>query len=187
MIRFEKVSYNQFYNSYKELNSELTDEFIKLMYEELKLPERKTGGSAGYDISTPFSFSLASGETILIPTGIRAIFSEAVVLLIYPRSSLGFKYRAQMDNTIPVIDSDYWGSDNEGHIMLKITNDSKNGKTMDVERGTGIAQGIFFPYLITYDDCAAGVRNGGFGSTDKNMPVTFAWESAEETIGEVLS
>lgn len=181
MIEFKKVSYSQFYDSYKNLNLELTPEFIEEVYDELKLPERKTIGSAGYDFVAPFSFSLAPEETILIPTGIRAIFPENVVLLIFPRSSLGFKYRAQMDNTIPVIDSDFSQSDNEGHIMLKITNDSKNGKVMEVERGKGIAQGIFLPYLITDNDNATGIRNGGIGSTDEK--VKFTWDNNPKTTG----
>ena len=167
MIKFEKVSYGQFYDSYKEMNPELDAEFIGQMYDDLKLPARATKGSAGHDFVAPFAFSLAPGETIKIPTGIRAIFPEDVVLVIFPRSGLGFKYREQMDNTIPVIDSDYQFSDNEGHIMLKITNDSKNGKVMEIERGKGIAQGIFLPYLTTDDDAVTTTRNGGFGSTDE--------------------
>lgn len=165
-LRFEKVTYGQFYDSYKEMNPELTDEFIGKMYDELKLPKRGTAASAGYDFFAPFEFSLAQGETIKIPTGIRAIMPENVVLQIYPRSGLGFKYRAQLENTVAVIDADYAMSDNEGHIMLKITNDSKIPKTMTVERGKGMAQGIFMNYLTTDDDVADGVRNGGFGSTD---------------------
>ena len=166
MIKFEKVTYGQFFDSYKDMNPELTDDFVGQMYDDLQLPTRSTKGSAGYDFKAPFAFSLAPGETILIPTGIRAIFPEDVVLMIFPRSGLGFKFREQMDNTIPVIDSDYQFSDNEGHIMLKITNDGKQGKVMEIERGKGFAQGIFLYYLVTDDDAATGVRNGGFGSTD---------------------
>lgn len=167
MIKFEKVSYGQFYDSYKEMNPELDAEFIGQMYDDLKLPARATKGSAGYDFVAPFAFSLAPGETIKIPTGIRAIFPEDVVLMIFPRSGLGFKYREQLDNSVAIIDADFSDSDNEGHIMLKITNDSKNGKVMEIERGKGIAQGIFLYYLTTDDDATTGVRNGGFGSTDE--------------------
>lgn len=41
-------------------------------------------------------------------------------------------------------------------------------KTLNVLRGEGFAQGIFVEYGITIDDEAAGVRNGGFGSTTEN-------------------
>ena len=166
MIKFEKVSYGQFFKDYKEMNPLLSNEFIGKMYDELKLPKRATTGSAGYDFFAPFAFALEQGETIKIPTGIRAIMPENVVLQIYPRSGLGFKYREQLDNSVGIIDSDFANSDNEGHIMLKITNDSKVPKIMDIERGKGFAQGIFMPYLVTDDDAATGVRNGGWGSTD---------------------
>ena len=80
---------------------------------------------------------------------------------------VGFKYRLQLDNTVGIIDEDYYYSDNEGHIFIKITNDSKKNKTVEVLRGKGFAQGIFVPYGIAVDDNADAVRNGGFGSTDK--------------------
>ena len=70
-----------------------------------------------------------------------------------------------LNNTVGVIDSDYYGSDNEGHIQAKITNDSREGKELKLEAGTGFMQGIFLEYGITEDDDADEIRNGGFGST----------------------
>ena len=87
--------------------------------------------------------------------------------MIYPRSGLGFKYRLQLNNTVGVIDSDYFYSDNEGHIFIKITNDSNEGKIVDVKKGQGIAQGIFMQYSIVEDDDVSELRNGGFGSTTR--------------------
>jgi len=87
------------------------------------------------------------------------------VLLLYPRSGLGFKYRLQLNNTVGVIDSDYFGAKNEGHIMLKLTNDSNEGKTLTVRAGDAVAQGVFTPFGITVDDSATAQREGGFGST----------------------
>ena len=89
------------------------------------------------------------------------------VLQTYPRSGLGFKYRLQLNNTVGIIDADYYNSDNEGHIFAKITNDSNEGKTIEIKKGQGFMQGLFIEYGITYDDNADGVRNGGFGSTTK--------------------
>ena len=107
------------------------------------------------------------GETIKIPTGIRCLVDENWVLQIYPRSGLGFKYRLQLDNTVGIIVVDYSNSDNEGHIFIKITNDSNEGKKVKVDAGYGFAQGIFLPYGITVDDDTDGIRNGGFGSTGR--------------------
>ena len=128
---------------------------------------RATSGSAGYDFCTPVGFSLAPGETIKIPTGIRVKIEEGWMLGLYPRSGLGFKYRMQLNNTVGIIDSDYYYSDNEGHIMVKFTNASNTGLTINLNAGDAFSQGIFTEYGITFDDDATGVRNGGFGSTGR--------------------
>ena len=80
-------------------------------------PKRATSGSAGYDFYAPCGISLKPGETVKVLTGIRARIDEGWVLTLYPRSGLGFRYRLQLNNTVGVIDSDYYGSDNEGHIQ----------------------------------------------------------------------
>ena len=159
IAKFEKVSFNQFEKDYKE------SENLKEIYDGIVLPKRATKGSAGYDFYAPQDFSLKMGETIKIPTGIRAKIDDGWVLKIYPRSGLGFKFRLQLDNTVGIIDSDYYFSSNEGHIMIKITNNSLEDKTVTVEKGSAFAQGIFLEYGITFDDDADGVRDGGFGST----------------------
>lgn len=165
---FEKVSYKQFYEAMSEIiDAEYKEEFIKNAYENLLLPQRATSGSAGYDFKAPFSFELHPGETLKIPTGIRVKIDEGWWLGCLPRSGLGFKYRFQLNNTMGVIDSDYYESDNEGHIFAKVTNDSNENKTVSVEAGSGFVQAIFIPYGITYSDSANGVRNGGMGSTDQ--------------------
>jgi dUTP pyrophosphatase len=90
-----------------------------------------------------------------------------VVLMIVPRSGMGFKYRIQLDNTVGIIDSDYYGANNEGHIMAKITCDSKTPCRKKVAVGDAFAQGIFMYYLVTDDDEALARRVGGLGSTDE--------------------
>ena len=87
--------------------------------------------------------------------------------MVFPRSGLGFKYRLQLNNTVGIIDSDYYGSDNEGHIFIKVTNESNEGKTLELPCGDGFAQGIFLPFGITEEDEVTDIRNGGFGSTTK--------------------
>lgn len=165
IAQFLKVSEKNFIDSVKEDFPGYTEEEIQNMYAEIRLPKRATKGSAGYDFYAPFDFRLAPGETIKIPTGVRVRMDESWVLHIYPRSGLGFKYRLQLNNTVGIIDSDYYHSDNEGHIFIKLTNDSNEGKTLEAAKGSGFAQGIFLEYGITVDDEAEGVRNGGFGST----------------------
>ena len=167
IARFMKVSREQFLSDFKDSFPEYGEEQIVKIYEELKLPARATSGSAGYDFFTPVALELKPGETIKIPTGIRASMQPEWVLHLYPRSGLGFKFRLQLNNTVGIIDSDYFNSDNEGHIFAKITNDSNEGKVLKLQAGEGFMQGIFLEYGITEDDDADGVRNGGFGSTTR--------------------
>ena len=122
---------------------------------------------AGYDFFAPESFTLVPHETILIPTGIRVMIEDGWVLSLYPRSGLGFRHRLQLDNTVGIIDSDYFEAKNEGHILIKMTSDDHKGKTLSVAAGDGFAQGIFLPFGITVDDEVSAVRNGGFGSTTR--------------------
>ena len=134
-------------------------------YNSIMLPKRATSGSAGYDFFAPYDFTLQPNQTIKVATGIRVKIDEGWVLKIYPRSGLGFKYRLRLDNTVGIIDSDYFYADNEGHIFIKITN--LGDKPLSVEKGKAFAQGVFVEYGITIDDDACALRTGGFGSTDK--------------------
>ena len=164
VAKFSKVSFEQFNEGWQEAFGQAVE---RDKYDALKLPTRATVGSAGYDFFSPLTFTLEPGETIKVPTGIRAEIAEGWVLMLFPRSGLGFKYRLQMNNTVGIIDSDYFYSDNEGHIFVKLTNDSKENKTVIVEAGQGFVQGLFIPFGITQDDNVSALRNGGFGSTTR--------------------
>ncbi len=167
IAQFYKVSFEQFEESWKDAFPETSSEETRQIYEDIMLPRRATKGSAGYDFFSPIDFTLKPGETLKIPTGIRASMEEGWVLCIFPRSGLGFKYRLQMNNTVGIIDSDYYFSDNEGHIFVKLTNDTNENRTVTVKQGNGMVQGIFLPFGITIDDEEEAIRNGGFGSTTK--------------------
>ena len=164
IAKFYKVSKERFTADWTDTFGQSQKEAEKI-YEAIRLPKRATAGSAGYDFFAPSEFILKPGETVKIPTGIRVEMQPEWVLKCYPRSGLGFKYRLQLNNTVGIIDSDYFYSDNEGHMFMKLTNDSKEGKTLELGQGEGMVQGIFMQYGITEDDDADGVRNGGFGST----------------------
>lgn len=167
IAKFEKVSLNQFIVDWIKTFTNKGNHIITEFYNNINLPRRATSGSAGYDFFSPFDFTLNPGETIKIPTGIKCKMETGWVLKCYPRSGLGFKYRLQLDNGVGIVDSDYVNSDNEGHIFFKMTNDTRENKTIHIKSGEGIAQGIFVEYGITTDDDVTDVRNGGFGSTTK--------------------
>ena len=177
IARFEKVSFPEFAKCYEDVLKENAVETTgaekengtrtEVVYEAIVLPKRATAGSAGYAFFSTCDVTLQPGESVKIPTGIRAYMEPGWVLMLYPRSGLGFRYRMQLANTVGVIDSDYYGSDNEGHIQIKITNDSRDGKVLQIKTGDAFAQGIFMEYGITEDDDVETTRNGGFGSTSR--------------------
>ena len=168
VAKFEKVSIDEFLKAFP-IESSVDKDTCESMWNDITLPRRGTVESAGYDFKSPYDFILAPGETIKIPTGIKACIDMGWFLGILPRSSMGFKYRLQLDNTMGIIDSDYYNNpDNEGHIFIKVTNDSKTNKTLMIKAGESFAQGIFIPYGITCDDNPVkDFRVGGIGSTGK--------------------
>jgi dUTP pyrophosphatase len=145
IAQFEKVSLPQFTKDWPSDRPETAEE-IRRIYEEIKLPKRATKGSAGYDFFAPVSMEVAPGAEILIPTGIRAKMAPGYVLMLFPRSGLGFRYRMQLNNTVGIIDADYYDADNEGHIMCRFTNDTHENKTLCLEKGKGMVQGIFVAF-----------------------------------------
>lgn len=177
MNKFEKISEDQW------LKDTAADaDFAvaqKAILEAIKLPTRGTAKSAGYDFYAPTDITLAPGKTLKIATGIKAQIDENAFLGLFPKSGLAFKYRLQLDNTVGIVDSDYYNNKgNEGHIFIKITNDAINvdnlstedfiaKKTLTVKAGSSFAQGIFIPFLLTVDDAAEAERVGGLGSTSK--------------------
>lgn len=167
IAKFHKVSIEQFTSDFLDTFPTYSTEEIHTIYESILLPKRATKGSAGYDFYTPIDFTLKPGETIKIPSGIRASMDDGWVLALFPRSGLGFKYRLQLNNTVGIIDSDYYHSDNEGHMFIKITNDSNENRSVTVLAEQGFVQGIFLPFGIVEDDDVNDTRNGGFGSTTK--------------------
>ena len=166
IAEFEKVSFEQFEAMWLKNFPDTAD--VKAVYDSIKMPQRATAGSAGYDFYAPADVTFEQGKSVLVPTGIRSKIEDGWVLCIFPRSGLGFKHRIGLDNTVGIIDADYYNSSNEGHIMIKMSCDAHDeGHSVTVAAGDGFAQGIFLPFGITEDDCTEGVRDGGFGSTTK--------------------
>ena len=139
-------------------------EYISTSSKDFDLPTRSTAKSAGYDFHSPIDFILHPGEIKEIKMQVKAQIKEGEVLLLFPRSSLGWRYNVHLVNTIGVIDSDYYNNpSNEGEIGLKLFH--QGGKPLVVNKNDRLIQGIFVPFDITEDDDAKGQRMGGFGST----------------------
>ena len=159
IARFEKVSSNQFNKDLKDLLNIEGD-----YYNEIILPKRATSGSAGYDFVTPIDINLKPGEMIKVPTGIRCYIEEGYVLNIFPRSSLGFKYKLCLANTVGIIDADYYNALNEGHIIVALVN--RGDKEVVLKKGDRFVQGIFFKFYTAKEEEVTSVRTGGFGSSN---------------------
>lgn len=132
----------------------------------VKLPKRSTAGSAGYDFFAPYPFSIGAGQTVLVKTWVKAKMPKDTVLLLFERSSWGFKKHISIPNSVGVIDSDYYGNaENDGNIAFAFTNNGS--EPLEVNVGDKIGQGIFIHYLLTDDDETEGKREGGIGSTGR--------------------
>ena len=155
---FEKISYEQFN---KDVNEN------EKVYEEYILPKRSTKYSAGYDFFALTDFSILPGEMKKIPTGIKVNMEKDDVLMLFVRSSMGFKYNIRMCNQVGILDSDYYNNpNNEGHIWVKLQNEGDQEYV--VKKGDAICQGVFTKYLIVdNEEEITHERVGGIGSTSK--------------------
>lgn len=167
-MRFEKVSKEAFVQDVRKWY-EYGMVYIDDIYDGIQLPERSTQYSAGYDIKTPIGFMIEPNERLVIPTGIKAVFSEDEMdtwhLQMYVRSSVGIKKGVVLTNGTGIIDPDYQFADNDGDMMLALLNTSD--WLVKYKAGDRICQAVFCIHGLTSDDEAGGKRTGGVGSTGK--------------------
>lgn len=134
------------------------------------IPENKTKGSVGYDLiaAIPEPIIIVPRETILIPTGIKLLFSnENYFGLIAARSGLSVKHKITLINGVGIIDPDY-----TGEIQVGLINMSSENYT--VNPADRIAQILFLPVdkpILTpvsdFGEYESSRGNGGFGSTGR--------------------
>lgn len=161
---FEKVSYSQWS---RNRDSKTSIQSWDWYYETLQLPKRATKHSAGYDVFSPFEFTLEPMEDIKIPTGFKSYMLGDEKLMGHIRSSMGFKYYLGLANVTMVGDSDYYNNpNNEGHYWIKIRNNGTQSVT--IKKGEAFAQVMFEKYLLADGDSfdEGEERLGGIGSTN---------------------
>ena len=170
VAEFERVSFQEYYKSrspaawsaYDSIGEEGIKDMLFDEWEHIKLPKRSTSGSAGYDFYLPHSLLLDESPK-MIYTGVCCDIDPGWVLMLFPRSGLGYKYGVRLSNAVGVIDSDYYGNpDNEGHISAKMY---AADKPVRLDVGDRFMQGVFVPFGVAVDDAPLGVRVGGTGST----------------------
>lgn len=128
-------------------------------YLYIKLPQRATEGSAGYDIFLPRTLSFPAKSVVMIDTGIKVKIPEGFVMNIYPRSSIGIKKQLMLANTVGVIDSDF-------HDTIKLAIYNYGNETVKLNANERIAQAVTTLY-ITDGKKVHTARNGGIGSTGR--------------------
>lgn len=171
--KFEKVSYLEFEQTAEKYmgiskihrySNPNTYAKIKTFYDTLKTPIRKTKNSAGYDFYFPYSDTwLYPDQEIEFYTGIKVKIRNGWFLGLFPKSGISFKYKLRLIDTISVIDGDYYNTDHEGNICVKLKNCGE--LPFQIKNNEPIIQGVFMQYGLTTDDYTTETRTGGLGST----------------------
>lgn len=140
---------------------------IQILREGAVVPEYKTSGSAGMDLSACLTENLLlpKGEVVLVPTGLAMAIPDGYEGQIRPRSGFSTKQRIIMPNSPGTIDSDY-----RGEILIPLLNLS--GTDFLLEPGTRVAQMVIqavvkFPIQVVAELSSTERGTGGFGSTGK--------------------
>lgn len=138
---------------------------------DLPLPERKTPGSAGYDLAACVEADreIQPGERVAIPTGFAIAIPPGFEGQVRPRSGLALAHGITLINAPGTIDSDYRG---ELHVVLWNTSD----EPFLVRRGERVGQLVIAPVaevkweLVESPDALGetGRGGGGFGHTGRS-------------------
>lgn len=131
------------------------------------IPTRSDNRSAGYDFYSPVDMIIQPKSQVLIFSNIKAYMKSNEVLKIYVRSSIGIKKGLRLPNQVGIIDSSYYNNpDNEGNIGICLYNSTD--KTVIIQAGDRVAQGIFQKYLKADNDRPTSKKRlGGIGKSGR--------------------
>lgn len=137
---------------------------IKMLDEELPVPEYAHEGDAGCDLRSRIDQIIPPGERALIPAGIAIAIPDGYAGFVQPRSGLAIKNGISIVNTPGLIDSRYRGE--IGVILINTDNDTP----FTIVKGDKIAQLVIqkverveFAPVDELDKTLRGAD--GFGST----------------------
>ncbi|MCX6712842.1 MAG: dUTP diphosphatase [Candidatus Vogelbacteria bacterium] len=136
---------------------------IEKIYEDAKLPAYGYAGDAGLDLFAHGDFTLAPGERVSVPTGIKMAIPEGYVGLVWDKSGLAFKNG--LKTLGGVVDSGYRGE-------IKICFLNLSNEPFEFKKGDKIAQMLIQPFIsaeieegILDPDTPRGEK--GFGSSGR--------------------
>lgn len=139
-------------------------EKVKRMKEDIKLPERSTLNSAGYDFFALEDIIFNPNTITRVFTGVKCELMPNQVLILANRSSNPSKKGLILLNGIGVVDADYYGNpDNDGEIAFEFYN--MLDEIVEIKKGEKLGQGLILKFDKTEDDYVTNVRKSGWGST----------------------
>lgn len=144
-------------------------EKVNKITEDIKLPERSTLNSAGYDFFAIEDVTLPAKKLTRVMTGVKCELMPNQVLILANRSSNPSKKGLIFANGVGIIDADYYNNpDNDGEMGFEFYNILD--EDVVIKKGEKLGQGIIMKFDKTEDDYISNpykTRVGGFGSTGK--------------------
>lgn len=136
LLKFIYTSFLNSMNESKLVSHRVIQIPIELCNPDAKLPTYATDGSAAMDLYSTDEYTIAPGETITIPLGIKVDIPRGYALLIQPRSGMSLRSKIRIPNTPGLIDSDYHDEikviiENTDAPIKSIGTEVINGVTMD--------------------------------------------------------
>ena len=187
--RFLAISYNSIADI-QGVTKRIVQVPIELTSENAKIPTYAHVGDGAVDLYAPEDFTIAPGETKIIPCDIKVALPYGYAFLIHPRSGLSAKTKLRVANSVGLVDSQYKGvigvilenvaspiedisyefDDNGRPVITSIL----HGKSYTISKGERFAQmrlvevptASFFQ--VESVDGIGDDRGGGFGSSGKN-------------------
>ena len=139
-------------------------EKVKRIKEDIKLPERSTLNSAGYDFFALENIIFLPETITRVFTGVKCELMSNQVLILANRSSNPSKKGLVLLNGIGVIDADYYGNpDNDGEIAFEFYN--MLDEVVEIKKEEKLGQGLILKFDKVEDDYVTNVRKSGWGST----------------------
>lgn len=139
-------------------------EKVNKITEDIKLPERSTLNSAGYDFFAIEDVTIPAKKLTRVMTGVKCELMPNQVLILANRSSNPSKKGLILANGIGVVDADYYGNpDNDGEMGFEFYNILD--KDIVIKKGEKLGQGIIIKFDKTEDDYVIKTRESGWGST----------------------